>query len=442
MPRHRPKAAALRSLILPGVTLLAVLAGWAALGAPGAAPAEWPHWLGPNRNGTTSEGSGYDKGAWPPGAPAWSRSIGGTGETSPIVAGGRLYTMGYHAGKDTLYCLDAATGASVWQQSYACRARGRRAIGDESAYVDGPLSTPEYDAQTHYLYTLGGDGDLNCWDTAHGGKRVWGVNLYDRFDAPQRPYTGGSGVRDYGYTTAPLVWGDWVIVETGAPQGSLVAFDKRTGGTPVGTPAWRSECGDPAGHSGGLTPMTVEGIPCAAVFTVNGLLVARLDRGQAGRTVAHYRFRPRCAASLVTPAVWKNLIILSTHLGPSDDLLEITPGAAIRRQRAPHSEVGTPIYTEGRAYKASGRLECWELNADESKMLWSGDNFSAEGTLILTGDKKLIACGNGKLALYTLDGRKLSEKPMHTGWPHPALADGRLYYKDHEGKLECWSLRK
>ncbi len=34
-------------------------------------------------------------------------------------------------------------------------------------------------------------------------------------------------LRDYGYITAPLVHGDWLIVAVGASEGHLMAFDKK-----------------------------------------------------------------------------------------------------------------------------------------------------------------------------------------------------------------------
>ena len=80
-----------------------------------------------------------------------------------------------------------------------------------------PASTPSFDAATGYLYTMSTDGDLQCWDTARGGRRVWKLNLYDAYKAPQRPSVGG-GRRDYGYPGAALIWRDWLIVEVGARE--------------------------------------------------------------------------------------------------------------------------------------------------------------------------------------------------------------------------------
>lgn len=135
-----------------------------------AAADDWPHWRGPNRSDVTGEDSGWSAGKWPPSSPVWSKNVG-QGCTSPIVAGNRLYVIGNSSGTDYVYCLDAASGAEIWKQSYACGAYGRYATGDQGNYA-GTSSTPEYDAATGYLYTLSIDGHLNCWDTTSGNKSI------------------------------------------------------------------------------------------------------------------------------------------------------------------------------------------------------------------------------------------------------------------------------
>ena len=95
-------------------------------------------------------------------------------------------------------------------------ARWGRAARDENLCA-GPSATPALDPAGELLYTLSSDGDLNCWDTREAGRRVWGLNLYNTHAVTQRPDAGG-GVRDYGYTTSPLVYGNWVSLQSGHPR--------------------------------------------------------------------------------------------------------------------------------------------------------------------------------------------------------------------------------
>src|SRR5216684_2140497 len=78
--------------------------------------ADWPHWRGPSRNGVTSEEGWLT--AWPSsGLPRlWSANIGQS-YAAVSVQGKRLYTIGAREGKETLFCLDAGSGAVLWRHT-------------------------------------------------------------------------------------------------------------------------------------------------------------------------------------------------------------------------------------------------------------------------------------------------------------------------------------
>lgn len=404
---------------------------------------DWPHWRGPNRDDTTGELSRWEEGAWPPGEPVWVASVG-AGGSSPIVVGGRVYTLGWRDGADFVECRDAATGALLWSQSYPAPKWGRHHAMDESVY-HGPSSTPEFDAQTGYLYTLSLDGDLNCWDTGHEGARVWGRNLIDDFAVPQRPPIGGR-VHDYGYTSAPLVYGEWLLVEVGAPDGNLMAFDKRTGEV-----RWVSSCTDPAGHTGGLAPLEVEGVPCVAVLTLHRLLVVRLDAGHEGETLTEYPWETSYAQSIATPVPFGDSVVLTSGYSQSRTVrVRITAGGAelVWEAKQRYSKVCTPIVRDGAVYFAWQKLRC--LDWETGELRWEGGSFGDDASLLLTGDDRLIVFGHRALVLCEGAARadaytELSRRAGVGGaasWPHVVLADGRLYARDLEGTLMCFDLNR
>ncbi len=389
------------------------------------AAGDWPHWRGPQRNDVVEENSGWKGGRWADGKPIWEAKVG-EGSTSPLIASGRLYVMGWKAGEDYVRCLEARTGKPVWTVSYKCPRYGRHATGDENVY-SGTTSTPEYDTNTGYLYTLSCDGDLNCWDTGARGKRVWGLNLYDRFGVGQRPASGlaKDDLRDYGYTTAPFVHDDWVIVEVGAKEGDLMAFDKRTGER-----RWTSEYGGQAGHTGGLVPITVEKVPCLAVLALYDLLVVRLDRGNEGKTVATYPWKSAWANNVLTPSVQGDCLLISSyHTHKSICKLKITLRGAERLWERPYaSHVGSPVIHGNYVYLASERLFC--LDWGKGDLVWEGGSYGYGGACLVTGDGKLIVWSNlGALSLLeSAEGspeeyRRLAQIPRvfagATTWPHP-----------------------
>lgn len=404
---------------------------------------DWPHWRGPDRDDRIAQSSGLTGNGWLANDASWKATVG-EGSTSPIVVGNQLFVMGWRGDQDTVHCLDTRSGRELWTVSYPCPKYGRLATGDEGLY-SGPTSSPEFDTETGLLYTLSCDGDLICWDTSKRGQRVWSVNFYDQYGIVRRPKVGRSGLRDYGYTTAPLVYGNWVIAEVGAKKGTLVAFDKTTG-----KQVWMSEAGAPAGHTGGLVPMEVEGVPCVAAMTFQGLLVTRLDAGHEGKTIAQYEWITDFINNIATPAVYKNTVLItSAYNHQAICKLEITLTGAKKIWQQPYSsKVCTPVIHKGHVYMAWQKLRCLDFETGEQK--WEGGSFGDAGSVVVTSDDRLIVWGGrGQLALVETAVRSPSayqqlasiDKIFATDvWPHVVVADGCIFCKDRTGHLVCYAL--
>jgi len=405
--------------------------------------AEWPHWRGATRNGVVDESSGWDGENWLL-SDVWNANVG-EGSTAPLIVDDRLYTMGWQDGRDRVQCLDALTGRMLWSVDYVAPRFGREAVGDQGIY-SGPSSTPEFDDETGYLFTLSLDGDLHCWNTRDKGKTIWGNNLYEQFDVPRRPQVGRSGRRDYGFTSSPLVWRDWLIVEVGAKEGNLVAFDKRTG-----KKVWTSQSQAPAGHNGGPVPMTVEGVPCVAVHNHDGLLVVRLDAEHHGETIATWDWMTTFANNIATPTVDGNYILLTSSYNIHKIAkLEITLGGArLVWEQKQASKVCSPVIYDGHVYWAWRQVMC--LDYETGALRWQGGRVGDQGSLIATKDGRLIVWANrGDLTL--IESAKRSPKNYTElaakkrigktdAWPHVVLSGGLLFCKDRAGRLVCLKLQ-
>jgi outer membrane protein assembly factor BamB len=408
--------------------------------------ADWPHWRGPTRDGLTTESSGYEAGRWVAKTAAWSASVG-EGSTSPVVVKDRLYVLGHADKQDTLWCLDLATGKEVWKASRAAPLYGRHHRGDEVLY-GGPSSTPEYDGATGFLYTLSCDGDLVCRDTARRGAEVWSLDLYDRHGMKQRPKVGvGGAQRDYGYTTAPVVYRDWLLVEAGGKDGTLIAYDKRTG-----KKVWGSACRDLAGHTGGPALITVEGVPCVVVLTTLRVVVIRLDARHKGETLGTYPWPTEFANNIASPVVHGDAVLVSSAYNMNALVkLRATKAGLAKVWQVPYpSKACTPVVHKGSVYFAWQKVHCLDL--ETGKPRWAGGAIGDPGSCVVTADDRLVVWGhNGRLMLVEGAGRSPREYrelarldrvfSVHA-WPHVVLASGRVVCKDRRGNLKCFLVPK
>jgi len=418
--------------------------------ANGLCAAPWPEWRGPTRDGQSAEASGW------PSAPLWSTNVG-EGCTSPVLADGTLLTFGWTGqqpgrphgqnpeGTDTVTAFEARTGRVLWRQTYSCRYQGRVRNGDLGQY-GGPSATPVLDAAGGRLFTLSTDGDLRAWSLRDRGRPLWHVNLYDTFRMPARPHVCGRSPNDYGCTSAPLLLNGDLLVEAGAPDGLVLAFDPATGAR-----RWSSQARDPAGHTGGIVPFRAPTGDALAVLSLTNLVVIRLDAGHRGETLARQEWRTDFACNIPSPAAGDGrLLLTSGYNHKTTAAFDLGADGALRpawETRDAHAVVTTPVVRRGRVYVLGGTLACLDLAT--GRLLWRGGAFG-HGSLLATADDKLLAFGNGRLALvdigpgvsaYTELARADKIVP-DTCYPHVALSDGLVACKDRAGNLAVLALQR
>ncbi|MFB3893752.1 MAG: PQQ-binding-like beta-propeller repeat protein [Phycisphaerae bacterium] len=410
----------------------------------------WPQWRGPTRSGVTSAPSGWDGSKWNI-QKKWQVAVGPGLGASPIIADGKVYVMGWSGRGDVVWCLDANDGSTIWKQEYKARRDGRFQREDSP---QGPTCTPTFDKRTGYLYTRGNDGDLHCWDTADDEAReVWHVNLYDTYKVPPRRSTARQEpVRDYGYTGNVLVYENWAIVEVGsAKEGNIMAFDKRSGKR-----VWASEDKNAAGHTCGPVMMVVEGRPCIASLTLEGLRVMRADAGHEGRNVAFFNWAMPFNVNIPTPCVYGDTVLITGTeqyaSGKKTTFLKIGLGGILRQwEGRRQSFVCSPVAYDGCVYGVSGKIYC--LDSYTGALKWEGGSIGGQtGSILVTGDGKLIVWGNAGLFLVESANRspdrykelaalkKPIDKPKGDCYSHVALGEKSLLIKDGSGQLACYKV--
>jgi outer membrane protein assembly factor BamB len=388
--------------------------------------ADWPQFLGPNRNGVSPE-TGL-LGTWPRGGPpvVWQRPLG-SGFSGPVVAGGGRLVLVHRSGdKEIVACIDAATGKDHWQFAYPSSYR------DDYGKGDGPRSTPLI-ADNH-VYTLGAEGQLHCVDLATG-KETWQRSLNAEYQVPKG---------FFGVATSPLVEGKLLLLNVGGKGAGIVAFDKDTG-----KEVWRATNHE-ASYSSPVAA-TLNGNRQVVFFTREGLVLLDPRTGAVNYS-KHWRSRMHASVNAATPLVTGGLIFLSACYGTGAILLEVTRDhiqELWKSDEVMSTHYNTCVQSKGFLYGFHGRqeegakLRCVELKT--GKVQWTDDHAGC-GSLILAQDNLIILNEHGQLILVEATPVSYKEKARAQVLTAPcrsplALAEGLLYGRDSK-KVVCWNLKK
>jgi len=402
----------MRRAVLSAVSLVLVSCG------ARAAAEDWPQWRGANRDGKSAE-TGLLK-RWPEGGPSlvWTANTAGVGLGAPSVAEGKIFVMGNGEKQglrmEWVVCLDDATGEQVW----ACRTG---AIRSQGGGYPGPRSTPTF--ADGKVYAMGLAGRLLCCD-ADSGAPIWYRDMTRHF--------GGKEPR-WGYSESVLVDGDRVVCTPGM-QNTVVALDARTGRT-----IWAAAAGDPAAYSSivkadfGQTPQYV-------AFTQRGLVGIRASDGEV---LWRYDAPSNEQANCTTPVVVGSTVFAASGYGRGggcawvrkDDDGEFTAEELYFTNRM-QCQHGGFVVVDNYLYGCGdpGVLVCMNYKTGVIAKAVRTGRFSiayADGMLYLRNE-------NGRVDLYVASPKSLTrrgtfEQPHRSeskAWPHPVIANGRLYLRD------------
>jgi outer membrane protein assembly factor BamB len=189
----------------------------------GGALADWPQYLGPDRNAISPE-KGLLR-SWPESGPQvlWTISLG-AGYGGAAVSQGKVYILDRIGNeKDVLRCLDLLTGKEQWLYEYDAPGRVQH---------PGSRSTPAIDG--NYVYTCGSFGDLYCFE-ANTHKPLWHKNVWKDFE--------NGNVPSWAISQNPLIYGDTVIAASQTRKAGVVAYDKLTGQVRWASPALKGGVG-------------------------------------------------------------------------------------------------------------------------------------------------------------------------------------------------------
>lgn len=395
----------------------------------GVASTDWPQFLGPQRNGLSSETGLIDR--FPDEGPkiVW-RVPGGVGMSGLSISRGRVVTMVQREGKQWLVALDVATGDSIWQtplgETY------RNPMGN------GPRATPAIAGERVFAFT--GDGILAAVSFSDG-KLLWSHHVVDELSGKEA---------EYGMASSPLVVGDQVVVTAGAPNATVVAYDTKSG-----KQLWTAGS-DPTGYSS-PTLLNAGGRSQIVVFTGGSALGLA---PKTGDLLWRYPFETNYECNIVTPLEIKGQVFLSAGENHGSVLLSLTPKgdrfetgevwSSFGPKSVLRNEWQTSMLLDGHLYGMDNvggagpvtHLTC--IKAATGERMWQVPRFG-KGNLIAADGKLIMTTMAGELILAKANPERYEELAratvLGTTRQAAALSQKRLYLRDDK-EIVCVDIAK
>ena len=413
---------------------------------------DWPQWRGVDRDGQWNE-SGLVSELPEEAKVKWRVPIG-SGYSGPTVAEGRVYVMDRKTKPEAIervLCFDAKTGEPIWEQEYESEYT--------ISYTAGPRGSVTI--SNGLAFSLGAMGQFLCLDAADGTIK-WAVDLDSKYSLKSKNRTENR-MPIWGMTCSPLVHDDKVILQVGAKDAGVVAFDIKTG-----KEVWRATddrgqyCSPVLTKQGGQDVMV-----CWTGDSVTGLSPSD---GEVFWTIP---WKPtRMPLGCASPVI-KNGHIFCTSFYDGSMLIKLDPekpaaekvwhkvGPNERQTEALHSIIGTPVWIGDHIYGVDsyGELRClealsgervWEDLTAVPRARWSTIHF------VQNGDDTWMFNERGGLMIASLtpDGYKEKSRtkiiePTKTQlnqrngvcWTHPAFAMKSVFIRNDK-ELVCVDLSK
>ncbi len=431
----------IRSVLLAMLVLTSAIIGGATSAADTpdgrsqhpAGGSDWPQFLGPQRNGhSTEENLNLD---WTRRKPPllWRVPLG-KGFSSPIVVGERLYVTASKDGKDYVVCYNANTGNGIWFRELGTTFLDRQRQGA------GPRSTPTY--HDGLLYCLQPEGDLFCLQSSTGDV-VWKTNVIRQANGDN---PGKKTEYYWGLSGSPLIEANLVIVPSaGNRDNAFVACDRTDGHIvwSVGT--------DPPGYASPIM-ITVADQRQIIGFTGQSLMaISPTDGKQLWRFPWGNQYNCNCATPLIDG---ETLLISSAYGTGVSQLLVQAEGQSsgvipLWSNKNLQNQFATSMIVDGHVYGPHGdnagvTFRCLELQTGDRS--WVARE-PGKCTMIEAAGHLICQVESGDLVLVKADPKSYTERGRVAGllhdkaWAPPALSRGRLYSRDQQ-ELICLDLRQ
>ena len=390
----------------------------------------WRQWGGPHRN-FMSDSTGLAS-SWPAEGPQqlWKRELG-EGHSSIAVDEGRLFTMyrplgaseGNWIQEEVVIALEAGSGRTLWEHKYPSPTDGLN-----FRHGAGPHSTPL--VLSERIFTAGTNKQIYALEKSTG-KVVWFHDLVNEFNAP--PTLIRPAVKA-GFGVSLLEYEDTVVVTSGAPDASVIAFNQEDGSV-----AWKNL----SINISPASPILIRVAGQEQLVVFGGKEVYGLDPGN-GRLLWKHPHNTRGDMNISTP-IWgdDNLLFLSSAYDGGSRVLRLSRGSdgttvdELWFSRRLRVHIGTVIRLGDYVYGSSGDFGpsfITALHIKTGEVAWQDRRFS-RSTFLYADGKLIILDEDGILGLATVspEGLNVMSKAQvlrNVAWTVPTLVETTLYARD------------
>jgi len=382
------------------------------------AAANFPQFLGPQRDGAVAGVRlSHDWTSRPPRA-LWRRGVGAAW-SGFAVAGRRAVTQEQHGPAEAVVCYDAATGRPLWRHADPVRY-------ETTLAGIGPRATPAI--RGGRVVALGATGILNCLDLETGARR-WSVDI---------ARDAGASPPQWGYAGSPLVEDGRVIVQAGGSGASLAAYDLSTGAR-----AWAAGSDRPAYAS----PTTAMLAGRRQIVMVNYDSCTGHDLA-TGAVLWRYAWRgpqPKAAQPVL---IGGDRVVISAGYGVGADAFRVAESGGVWRAEplwtspSLKAKFANFVHRDGHLFGLDdGVLAC--VNAETGERAWRAGRYG-HGQLLLVEDLLLVSTESGAVVLVEAvpsEFRELASWQVFQDktWNSPALA-GPLLLVRNDREAACLEL--
>ena len=386
----------------------------------------WPQWRGRRRDGISDEKGLLS--TWPASGPKllWKVEGLGTGWSSPVVVGERLYITG-DVGNDLVVFSFDRSGTEQWRakngKAWKGPYPGARAC---CAFSEGRL------------YHLNAQGRLACLD-AGSGKELWAIDILERFSA--RNIT-------WALSECLLVDGARVIVTPCGKKALMAALDKRNGQT-----VWTTE---PLGENrtSHCSPILFRYAGRRVITNCSSAHGFGVD-ADTGKLLWTVPLRNPHGVNVATPVYGSGRVFYVTPYAELGRLYRLSADgqgiAAEHLWTSPLDTVtGGAVLVDGTLFASGYKKSKWWFGVDwqtgktkyELKNLTTGAAIFADGRLYCLDESGTVALLKpGSESLDVVGRFRLVQRRVRDAWAHPVLHDGRLYLRYHD-TLWCYDVKE